>query len=96
MRVDFTESALRDLEDIIAYYIEQKVPEIGERYVSDIVRHTETLPVNPKIGRMVPEFQQSHIRELIHAPFRIVYMLTPDTVVVIIVWRSERLLLLPE
>ncbi len=41
MRVDFTESALRDLEDIIAYYIEQKVPEIGEQYVSDIVRHTE-------------------------------------------------------
>lgn len=51
MRVDFTESALRDLEDIIAYYIEQKVPEIGEQYVSDIVRHTETLPVNPKIDR---------------------------------------------
>lgn len=96
MRVDFTESALRDLEDIIAYYIEQKVPEIGEQYVSDIVRHTETLPVNPKIGRMVPEFQQSHIRELIHPPFRIIYMLTPDTVVVIRVWRSERLLLLPE
>ena len=49
----------------------------------------------PMIGRIVPEFEQSHIRELIHPPFRIVYMLTPDALVVIRVWRSERLLKLP-
>lgn len=95
MRVDFSASAVMDLEDIIAYYVEQHVPEIGKQYVSEIVRHIETLPANPMIGRIVPEFEQSHIRELIHPPFRIVYMLTPDALMVIRVWRSERLLKLP-
>ncbi len=95
MKIEFAESAICDLEDIKSYYTEQQVPQIGENFILEIISHIEKLPDNPKIGREVPEFQTSSIRELIHAPFRIVYLLNEASIQIIRVWRSERLMLLP-
>lgn len=44
------------------------------------------------MGRMVPEFGQPFLRELIQPPFRIVYRRDKGRVRVVRVWRSERLL----
>jgi plasmid stabilization system protein ParE len=44
------------------------------------------------MGRIVPEYGLPSLRELIHPPYRIVYLLKADEVQVIRVWRSERLL----
>ena len=44
------------------------------------------------MGRIVPEFDRTFVRELIHPPFRIVYRLEPKRVRIVRVWRSERLL----
>lgn len=92
MQIEFSESAVLDLEDIKSYYLEQQVPHIGDKFISDIIEHLETLASNPKIGRIVPEFQVPHIRELIHSPFRVVYLLNGIDIQIIRVWRSERLL----
>ena len=46
-------------------------------------------------GRVVPEFDQPFLRELIHPPFRIVYRREPKRIRVVRVRRSERLLCLP-
>jgi plasmid stabilization system protein ParE len=51
---------------------------------------------NPDIGRVVPEFGVEKIRELIHPPYRIVYLREQKAIHVTRVWRSERLLALPE
>ncbi|MDP2506444.1 MULTISPECIES: type II toxin-antitoxin system RelE/ParE family toxin [unclassified Oceanobacter] len=51
---------------------------------------------HPDAGRIVPEFGLNHIRELIHSPFRVVYLRQETDVVLIRVWRSERQLELPE
>jgi len=42
------------------------------------------------MGRVVPEFEQPFLRELIHPPFRIVYRREPRRVRIVRVWRSER------
>jgi toxin ParE1/3/4 len=76
--------------------LEQGVPTVGEKWVTEIIAHVEILTDHPEIGRIVPEFAESKIRELIHPPFRIVYWLDNQTINVIRVWRSERLLQLPE
>ena len=96
MEIFFSESALLDLEEIKKYYLEEGVPHIGENFVTSIIEHTEALLVNPDIGRIVPEFQESSIRELIHPPFRIVYLRETSSIHVVRVWRSERLLKLEE
>jgi len=46
------------LEEIREYYLEQQVPEIGDRFVREIIALIEDLPVHPDKGRVVPEFNQ--------------------------------------
>lgn len=92
MKILLSNSAFNDLEKIKEYYADESVPQIGEEFVVNIIRHIETLIDNPEIGRKVPEFNENNIRELIHAPFRIVYLKEEKTIHVIRIWRSERLL----
>ncbi len=91
MKIFFSESALSELEEIKEHYLSEGVPHIGESFVVSIIEHTETLLDNPDIGRIVPEFQEPKIRELIHPPFRIVYLRESSSIHVVRVWRSERL-----
>jgi len=67
-------------------------PHVGNDFVNNIISHIESLKENPDIGRKVPEFNESNIRELIHVPFRIVYLREVKLIHVVRVWRSERLL----
>ena len=93
--IQIAESALTDLESIRTWYAEQDVPEVGERLIGKIVASIEALAHHPNIGRIVPEFDQPFLRELIRPPFRIVYRRDPKHVRVVRVWRSERLLDVP-
>ena len=95
MKVRFTESAINDLRELLLYYEEQLVPQVGQRFVTEILDRIEILTDNPDIGRVVPEFSTDDIRELIHKPFRVVYLRESSTIFIIRVWRSERILELP-
>lgn len=92
MKISISDSAFNDLEAIKKYYAEEGVPQIGEEFIVDIFTHIETLIDNPDIDRKVPEFNEKNIRELIHSPFRIVYLKEEHAINIIRVWRSERLL----
>jgi toxin ParE1/3/4 len=95
LQIIFAESAVTDLEKLREYYLEQQVPEVGDRFVREIISLIEELPSHPDRGRVVPEFNQSKLRELIHPPFRIVCRRDPQSLSVVRVWRSERLMRLP-
>jgi len=84
------------LKNIKEYYQEQGVPRIGQDFVVAIVEHIETLVEHPDIGRVVPELSDDSIRELIHSPFRVVCLRERESINIIRIWRSERLLRLPE
>jgi len=94
--IRFAESAVADLEEIRRWYAEQGVPDVGERFIAEIFQRIEALGTHPELGRIVPEFNQAFLRELIQPPFRIVYRHDPGQVRIVRVWRSERLLRLPE
>lgn len=94
--IRLAESALVDLESIRAWYAEQGVPEVGERLLGEIVTRIEALADHPDLGRIVPEFDQHFLRELIRPAFRIVYRRDLKQVRVVRVWRSERLLDVPD
>ena len=93
--ITLAESAVQDLEAIREYYQEQEVPEVGERFIKEIISSVEELVMPPDRGRMVPEFNTPQLRELIHPPFRIVYRRFKEKISVVRVWRSERLMRLP-
>ena len=95
VRISFAHSAIEDLEQVLAYYTAEGVPEVGRRLVADVVAAVETLATHPDMGRVVPEVNTDNLRELIRPPFRIVYRRETSKVRVVRVWRSERLLKLP-
>jgi plasmid stabilization system protein ParE len=93
--VEFAESALVDLEALRAWYVEQGVPEVGARFIVEIVGQAGQLVDFPESGRIVPEFGLAAVRELLHPPFRIVYRIGATKIWIVRVWRSERLLKMP-
>jgi plasmid stabilization system protein ParE len=93
--LSFAVSAVRDLEEVLSYYSEQGVPDVGERFIARVVSQIEKLSDHPDMGRVVPEFSVEHLRELIRPPFRIVYRRDKNKVQIVRVWRSERILRLP-
>lgn len=88
--ISFAESAIADLKDIIDYYSEQGVPEVGKQLVADRVTDIELLAEQPDMGHKVPEFDLDFLRELIRPPFRIVYRRDMGKVRIVRIWRSER------
>jgi toxin ParE1/3/4 len=84
--------ALKDLQDIKGWYLGQGVPDVGQRFVEEILEQTQNLISHPGMGRAVPEFGQQDIRELLHPPFRLVYLRSSSAVNLVRVWRSERLM----
>jgi len=96
VKVLMSESAFNDLDGIKEYYEKEGASNIGEQYLISLVGHIQSLSDNPDIGRKVPEFEKDKIRELIHPPFRVVYLREESSIHIIRVWRSERLLVLPE
>lgn len=66
--IRLAESAVADLEEIERWYREQGVPDTGDRLIAEIFERIEVLRDHPDIGRIVPEFRQTLLRELIHPP----------------------------
>jgi len=92
LKILISDSAYSNFKTIKEYYIEEGVPHIGEEFIKNIIKHIETIPDNPDIGRKVPEFNTEKIRELIHNPFRIIYLREEKAIHIVRIWRSERLL----
>jgi len=95
VKIFISNSAFGDIESIKEYYENEGISHVGKQYVVSIIDHIQTLSDNPDTGRKVSEFDEK-IRELIHLAFRIVYLRKKNSIHIIRVWRSERLLVLPE
>lgn len=75
MRTIFwTHQARADLAAIHAF-ISQDSPHYSSVVTSRLVTATDRLVHFPESGRAVPEFEDSLLREVVHAPYRIVYRL---------------------
>jgi plasmid stabilization system protein ParE len=90
--VEFAESAADDLLQVLAWYASQDVPDVGRRLVAAVIGRVDQLEMFPDSGRIVPEFDTPWLRELAQPPFRIVYRREATSIIVVRVWRSERLM----
>jgi toxin ParE1/3/4 len=72
VEVNWTACALEDLEDI-AQYISKDSIKYAKLTIRTLFFSTDILSKTPKIGRLVPEFKNPLIREIIRGNYRIVY-----------------------
>lgn len=75
-QVALTPSARRDLRDIVRY-ISLDAPERAVTFGQLLVSSTKRLGEFPEMGRVVPEFGDSFIREIIVRSYRVIYRIDP-------------------
>ena len=61
-------------------------------FAQRIIDEIEQIPVFPKAGRVVPEYQQESLRERIFQSYRIVYRIKSDTIEIVAIVHGARLL----
>jgi toxin ParE1/3/4 len=72
MNVFWTETAIRHLS-AIRTYIEQTSPTYAKRLVDRITARSQQIAAFPNSGRVVPEFANDRVREIIEGNYRIIY-----------------------
>jgi addiction module RelE/StbE family toxin len=72
VEINWTTRALEDLEDI-AQYISRDSVRYAKVTIQTLFLSTDILVRTPRIGRVVPEFRNAVIREIIRGNYRIVY-----------------------
>jgi len=84
-------SARLDLRELAAYIAESR-PVAAGRFVRQVFRLAEQLADFPESGRVVPEFDDPNIREIIRRPCRIVYRVKSQEQIVEIarIWHAAR------
>ena len=77
---------LRELAD----YIAEADPAAARAFIQNIFNSVERLRDFPQSGRIVPEFEDPELREVIKRPCRIVYRIRSGAVEIVRVWHSAR------
>jgi plasmid stabilization system protein ParE len=90
-KVIISPSGESDLSDIVAY-VARHNPDAAVRLGMVLIARAEMLAEFPEIGRIVPEFKRSDLREIIHRSYRIIYRVRLDQPIVEIVrfWHAAR------
>lgn len=83
VEIKFADSAWEDLDSITDYIALDSV-RYAEEFSNRILDHIEKLGIYPNLGRMVPEFQNEDLRELIQGKYRIVYRIYSDQLVIVL------------
>ena len=89
VKVIWTTIARSDLKSIYEY-ISEDSSFYAKRFIDKLVDKVEILETYPNMGRVVPEFENQKIRELIEGNYRIVYRTSSDRVEIIRVHHSSR------
>ncbi len=84
-------SARNDLRDIVAFAALHDV-DAAERLGFALITRAESLAQFPQRGRVVPEYGDPQLREILHLSYRVIYRVneTAQTVEVVRFWHAAR------
>ena len=89
MRLVWTRPALGDVLQI-RDYIATDSPRYARLVAERLFGAVERLEAFPLSGRVVPELGEPTVREVIEAPYRIVYRVRPDVLEILTIVHSAR------
>lgn len=90
MKVHWTEAALGHLTAIHGY-IAQDSEVYARRMVDRLTSRSKQIRQFPRSGRMVPEYHDPDVREVIEGAYRIIYRILPEQIDVVAVVHPARL-----
>jgi toxin ParE1/3/4 len=88
VKVFWSDNAAEHL-DAIFHYIATNSAVYALKTIDEITRRSEQIATHPLSGRVVPEYNQTQIREVLYRDYRIIYYIKPDQIEVLAVIRSR-------
>ena len=89
MRLEWTEPAISDLQDI-RDYIKKDSKHYAARFVEKVIDAAENLLQFPDMGRNVPESEAVNIKELLFHNYRIMYRIEHDRILILTIIHGTR------
>ncbi len=89
MRIRWTDPAIASLK-AIEDYISLDSEYYAKTFVDKILYRVDKLKDFPSAGRVVPEYEQEDIREIIFSNYRIVYHLYSDSLIILNIVHTSR------
>ena len=89
MKVVWTETAVAHLNSVYEY-ISKTSPLYAHLMVRRLWDRTGQIQTFPQSGRMVPEYQQPDLREVLEPPYRIIYRVREQRLEILAVVHSRR------
>lgn len=89
-RVIWSRVAANDLQSI-AEYIERDSPRYAASVIDKILTLARNLPQYPYLGRVVPEFGHTDVRERFVFSYRVVYRVSEESILIVNVIHGRRL-----
>jgi plasmid stabilization system protein ParE len=70
-------------------YIAQERPQVAAAWLEELLERTDALERFAKRGRLVQEIGHPAYREILHAPYRVIYRVDPARVIILTLrhWR---------
>jgi len=90
MEIIWTRQALQMVNDFVNY-IAQDDYATAEQWALDLMSQTDKLADYPRIGRVVPEYGEETLRELIVGNYRIPYRIKENAVYIEAVWHTRQI-----
>lgn len=90
MEIIFTERFLRRVEEYSDYIALDDIP-TAINWTEGVLDKCERLREHPESGRIVPEFNRSEIREIIHGNYRLVYEIKTDRIDILTIWHTSQM-----
>jgi toxin ParE1/3/4 len=91
VKILWSARSLKDIEEIIDY-ISKDSPAAARTFATKIIEAVMVLETFPTIGRIVPEYNNPNIREVLYRNYRIVYELSGNTANIVTVFHGSRML----
>ena len=88
-KIKWTKDGYSSFEEVIQY-IAKDSPYYARTFAKKILSSIEKLTDFPEIGRVVPEYNNPKIREIIYQNYRIVYKTVEDMIFVVLVVHGSR------
>jgi plasmid stabilization system protein ParE len=92
IRVVVAESTRRDLAEILDY-VKVDSPRSARKLIQEIYKRFNKLPSFPKLGRIIPEIGDSFLREIVVGPYRMMYRLEENKLIVLRILHGKRFFL---
>ena len=90
-RLRWSLQAAQDLEEICDF-LAQDSEQYASVFAQRVMAIIESIPANPRLGSMVPEYNRDDLRERLFHNYRIIYRLRGQAVEMVTITHGARLL----